>query len=72
MAKTENERESAGELGRESMCCRDCDSGSFVLPSYTDAEVERSHVAATALGVKTWQTPDQGAPVIKQVTDSRF
>lgn len=28
----ERERESAGELGRESMCCRDCDSGSFVLP----------------------------------------
>nr|XP_004561232.2 uncharacterized protein LOC101465009 [Maylandia zebra] len=38
-------------------------------PKAQNAEVERSHVAATALGVKTWQTPDQGAPVIKQVPE---
>ncbi|XP_005919564.1 (E2-independent) E3 ubiquitin-conjugating enzyme FATS isoform X4 [Haplochromis burtoni] len=38
-------------------------------PKAQNAEVERSHATATALGVKTWQTPDQGAPVIKQVPE---
>lgn len=44
----------------------------FVLPSYIDGEVERSHAGASALGLRTWQTPDQGSPIIKQVTHDTF
>lgn len=33
-----------------------------------DGESERSHTGPGALGVRTWQTPDQGSAVIKQVT----
>ncbi|CAJ1080240.1 (E2-independent) E3 ubiquitin-conjugating enzyme FATS [Xyrichtys novacula] len=36
-----------------------------------DGEVERSHSGLSAWGVKTWQTPDQGSHIIKQVPEKR-
>ncbi|XP_029312819.1 (E2-independent) E3 ubiquitin-conjugating enzyme FATS [Cottoperca gobio] len=36
-----------------------------------DEEVERSHTSPSALGVKTWPTPDQDSPNIKQVPEKR-
>ncbi|XP_060884528.1 (E2-independent) E3 ubiquitin-conjugating enzyme FATS [Labrus mixtus] len=37
----------------------------------TDGEVERSHSSPSAWGVKTWQTPDQGSHLIKQVPEKQ-
>ncbi|XP_029934204.1 (E2-independent) E3 ubiquitin-conjugating enzyme FATS [Myripristis murdjan] len=34
-----------------------------------DGEVEKSHTSAIALGVKTWQAPDQGSPSAEQVQE---
>ncbi|XP_063748779.1 (E2-independent) E3 ubiquitin-conjugating enzyme FATS [Eleginops maclovinus] len=53
------------------MSCEQCDIGSFVLLLYIDGEVERSHNSLSALGVKTWQSPDQDSPKFKQVPDKR-
>ncbi|XP_069016473.1 (E2-independent) E3 ubiquitin-conjugating enzyme FATS [Embiotoca jacksoni] len=38
-------------------------------PRAQDGEVERSHTGLRALSVETWQTPDQGSPVAKQVPE---
>ncbi|XP_049419990.1 (E2-independent) E3 ubiquitin-conjugating enzyme FATS [Epinephelus fuscoguttatus] len=38
---------------------------------HQDGEVERSHTSPSALGVKTWQIPDQGSPSVKQVPEKR-
>ncbi|KAM6963951.1 (E2-independent) E3 ubiquitin-conjugating enzyme FATS isoform 1-T2 [Tautogolabrus adspersus] len=37
----------------------------------SDGEVERSHSSPSAVGVKTWQTPDQGSHLIKQVPEKQ-
>lgn len=63
--KRERERE------REVMFCEECESGSVVLLWYIDGEVERSHASPlSTLGVRTWQSPDQGSPITKQVTNN--
>ncbi|XP_028286822.1 (E2-independent) E3 ubiquitin-conjugating enzyme FATS [Parambassis ranga] len=41
----------------------------LATPKEHDGEVERSHTSLSALGVRTWQTPDQGSPIIKQVPE---
>ncbi|XP_042364156.1 (E2-independent) E3 ubiquitin-conjugating enzyme FATS [Plectropomus leopardus] len=38
---------------------------------HQDGEVERSHTSPSVLGVKTWQTSDQGSPNFKQVPEKR-
>ncbi|XP_051795537.1 (E2-independent) E3 ubiquitin-conjugating enzyme FATS [Acanthochromis polyacanthus] len=38
-------------------------------PKTQDGEVERSHTGPGVLGVKTWQAPDQGSRIIKQVPE---
>ncbi|XP_037609844.1 (E2-independent) E3 ubiquitin-conjugating enzyme FATS [Sebastes umbrosus] len=38
---------------------------------HQDGEVEKSHSSPSALGVKTWQTPDRDTPSIKQVPEKR-
>ena len=48
----------------EGTSCLKCDSGSFVLPWYTDGEVEGAHAGAKT----SQQTADQGSRVNKQVT----
>ncbi|XP_051274400.1 (E2-independent) E3 ubiquitin-conjugating enzyme FATS isoform X2 [Dicentrarchus labrax] len=36
-----------------------------------DEEVERSRTSLSALGVRTWQTPDQDSPITKQVPETQ-
>ncbi|KAM9837914.1 (E2-independent) E3 ubiquitin-conjugating enzyme FATS [Aulostomus maculatus] len=36
-----------------------------------DGEVERSHTGPSAAGARTWHTPDQGSPIIKQVQEKQ-
>ncbi|XP_068439654.1 (E2-independent) E3 ubiquitin-conjugating enzyme FATS [Clinocottus analis] len=38
---------------------------------HQDGEVEKSHTSPSALGVRTWQTPDQDSPGFKQGTEKR-
>ncbi|XP_034049792.1 (E2-independent) E3 ubiquitin-conjugating enzyme FATS [Thalassophryne amazonica] len=38
---------------------------------FQDVEVERSHTSPSALGVRSWQGPDRGSPIIKQVPEKQ-
>lgn len=38
---------------------------------HQDREVERSHTSPSTLGVRTWQPPDQGSLITKQVPEKR-
>ncbi len=58
------------EKDRKRRSCEECDSVNYLFCPYTDEVVERSHTSPSALGVKTWQTPDRDSPITKQVTEN--